>query len=110
MTSTVRLLMCPLPPGLWWEVRLIMRLDSVHISLRKKWRGSELDSACVVLDFSRAPMDVAVQKIIDGSYELWGKHNQVVYGKDKEWESRAQELKDRLVATDTPVKIKLEKP
>jgi hypothetical protein len=107
-----RTMMCPLPKGYWWKVRLIQRLNSVHIELHKG-RGllldSEITTACVVLNFSKKTDDDVVQAVIDGSYEMWQELVHSSYQKDGEWEKRAAVLRERLHAADTKVKVKVQK-
>lgn len=104
-----RTMMCPLPKGYRWEVRLIQSLDTVHLDLVKRRNFGPLKSKCVVLDFSQTSSDRAVRKIIDGSYTMWQSFFHASHDKNDEWEARANDLRDALSHPGVNVKVRVEK-
>ena len=104
MTSTDTRTLCPLPIGggcCSGCVKLIQRLNTVHLELHKGVRWGSLTqqvSECVVLDFYQTPIDVVVNKIADRSYvDAWRKYSPASHLKRPRMGSQSQRaLESRL--------------
>lgn len=98
-------LMCPLPKGYRWEVLLLQKLNSAHLTLHygRLRAVTQLTSTCAVLDMFDKPIDDVAQQIIDRSYRLWEEYSTVPEDKQA-WKEKAAQLSDRL---GTKVKVEV---